>query len=400
MRARRYILWGAAALILIAAIGYALRPQPIPVDFATIAAGPLVASVEEEGETRVRDIFVLSAPITGRVQRIESDPGDPVIAGETVVAQIEPSDPAFLDVRGETQARAAVRAAEAARNLAAAELDEARAELTFAQVELDRARRLTPGETISERAIDAAERSFETARAATATAEAALEMQAYELDEARARLVSPAETQALHGDCDCVPLTAPVSGRILRVLQESEGVVAAGTPLVEIGDPRDLEIVADLLSSDAVKVRPGQRVIIDQWGGGAPLNGKVRRIEPYGFTKVSALGIEEQRVNVIIDFTDPPEDWQALAHGFQVEARIVLWEGADVLGVPVSALFRDGDTWAVFVADDGRARLRHVTIGRRNSFHAEVRGGLDAGERIILHPSDRVVDGIRVARRL
>ena len=396
---RRIVLWGLLLAVLAAGLLYAFRPQPVPVDFATVERGPLVVTVDEEGETRVRDVFVLSAPIAGRARRIESEVGDAVVAGETVVVEIEPIDPAFLDVRSEAQAQAAVRTAEAARVLASAELERAQAELAFAEAELKRARRLIGRGTISQRRLDEDERAFKTAKANLATAQAALDMRKAELERARAELLSPLETRGQTAGCPCVAVTAPVSGRVLRVHHESEGVVAPGEPLIEIGDPRDLEIVADLLSSDAVKVEAGQRVLIEDWGGGEVLNGRVERVEPYGFTKVSALGIEEQRVNVIIDFADPPERWQRLGHGYRVEARIVLWEGEAVLKVPLNALFREGETWAVFIETEGRAEKRVVEPGRQNGLESEILGGLDAGQRIVLHPSDRVVAGVRLTAR-
>ncbi len=395
---RRTVLWGVLLLLLGAGLIYAFRPQPVPVDFARVERGPLVVTVDEEGETRVRDVFVLSAPLAGRARRIESEVGDAVVAGETVVVEIEPIDPSFLDVRSKAQAQAAVRTAEAARVLASAELERAQAELAFADAELKRARRLIPKGTISQRRLDEDERTFKTAKANLATAQAALDMRNAELERARAELLSPLETRGQMGGCPCVSVTAPVSGRVLRVHHESAGVVAPGEPLIEIGDPQDLEIVADLLSSDAVKVEAGQRVMIEDWGGEV-LNGRVERVEPYGFTKVSALGIEEQRVNVVIDFTDPPERWQRLGHGYRVEARIVLWEGEDVLKLPLNALFRDGDAWAVFVETEGRADKRRVEPGRQNGLDSEIRTGLQAEERIVLHPSDRVVEGVRLTAR-
>jgi len=190
-----------------------------------------------------------------------------------------------------------------------------------------------------------------------------------------------------------------VDGRILKILHKSEGVVAAGEPLVEIGDPANLEIVADLLSSDAVKVEPGQRVIIDNWGGEETLEGVVERVEPFGFTKVSALGIEEQRVNIIIDFTSPKEKWSRIAHGFQVDVRIVLWEGKDVLKLPLTALFRNGEQWAVFLDNSGIASKREVKIGRRTGLEAEILGGLKPGERIVVHPSDKIAEDVRIEAR-
>ena len=253
--------------------------------------------------------------------------------------------------------------------------------------------------TISQRELDTAERNSRTRTAALATAIAALDVRSYELERARAALVSPTQTTGGSEDCDCISIRSPVDGQVLRIRQQSEAVVAAGAPLIEIGNPRDLEIVVDLLSADAVKVEPGQRVIIERWGGDAPLVGRVRLVEPFGFTKISALGIEEQRVNVIIDLTSVESDWQRLAHGYQVDVRIVLWETDNTLILPLLALFRDGSDWRVFVESDGRAELRKVNIGRRNSVDAEVLGGLEAGERVVLYPSDRVSAGVRIAER-
>ncbi|MDH3739932.1 MAG: HlyD family efflux transporter periplasmic adaptor subunit, partial [Alphaproteobacteria bacterium] len=368
--------------------------------FAQVTRGSLTVTVDEEAETRVQDVFVVSAPVTGRLRRIEADVGDAVVADDTIVARIEPADPSFLDVRTESEARAAVQSAQSALALAKAELEEAIAERVFAQSELRRAEQLIVSQTISQRALDEAQRLFKTRSAAVTTAQAGVNMRQFQLAEAQARLVSPIETQDLHGACDCISISAPVSGQILRLLHESETVVQAGEDLVEIGNPDSLEIVADLLSSDAVRVEPGQQVIIDEWGGALPLTGVVRRIEPYGFTKVSALGIEEQRVNVIIDISDPRERWNRLGHGYRVEARIVLWRGEDVLKVPLTALFRDGEAWAVFVEEGGRARRRHVELGQSNGLEAEITGGLSDGERTVLHPSDRIVEGIGLAARI
>ena len=224
-------------------------------------------------------------------------------------------------------------------------------------------------------------------------------MRSSELEQARARLLSPTSARRDAADCDCVIVRSPVSGRVLRLVKESEGVVEPGTALVEVGDPAALEIVVDLLSAEAVKVVPGQRVVIDAWGGAAPLNGVVRRVEPFGFTKVSALGIEEQRVNVIIDITDPPERWARLGHGYRVEPSIVLWENDDVIKVPRSTLFRHGDGWAVFAANDGRAVRRDVELGEGNGLEVQVLSGLEPGEQLVLHPSERVSDGARLAQR-
>lgn len=396
---RRLIFWGSLVAILAVGLLFAFRPRAVVVDIVEVGRGELVVTVDDEGETRVHDVYVLSTPVTGRMRRIELHAGDPVVALETVVAEVEPIDPEFLDPRSEAQARADVRAAESAEALARAQVDQARAELDFAKREHQRALKLIKDGTVSQRDLDDAERAYRTRRAALATAHAALEVQAFALERARVTLVSPTETQAGHGTCACVSIRAPVDGKILRVLQQSEGVVTAGAALVEIGNPRNLEVVVDLLSTDAVKVAPGQRVIIERWGGESALDGRVRQVEPFGFTKVSALGIEEQRVNVVIDLTSAPDQWERLAHGYQVDVRIVLWEGQDTLTLPLLALFRDGEKWSVFVDSGGRAQLRHVRIGKRSGLQAEVLEGVDEGERVLLHPSDRVRSGVRIAER-
>ena len=395
---RRIVLWGALAGLIALGLALAFRPQPVAVDTAEVARGTLVVTVEDEGRTRVHDIYTLSAPVTGRMRRIEVHVGDPVTKLKTVLAEIEPIDPAFLDPRSEAQARADVRAAESAGALARAEVEQAQAELDFAHREFDRARALVQQGSISQRDLDQAERTYRTRRAALATAQAALDRSAYQLERARAQLVSPAERRQDGPECACVALRSPVDGQVLQLLQQSEGVVEGGTPVIEVGDARDLEIAVDLLSSDAVKVQPGQRVIVDGWGGDHPLEGRVRLVEPFGFTKVSALGIEEQRVNVIVDIVSPRDEWARLAHGYQVDARIVLAERNDVLKVPLTALFRDGIEWAVFVDESARAKLTHVKLVESNGIEAEVTG-LAENERIVLHPSDRVREGVRIRAR-
>ena len=399
VRSRRLVFWGTLGAIVLIGLVFAFRPRAVIVDMVTVDRGELVITVDDEAETRVHDVYVLSTPVAGHMRRIELHAGDSVAALETIVAEVQPIDPAFLDPRSEAQARADVRAAQAARELAEAEVEQARAELEFADREHNRAIRLVRNGTISQRDLDTAERNKRTTTATLATAIAALDVRSYELERARAGLVSPAQTAAGSEDCDCIAIRSPVQGRILRILQQSEGVLAAGTPLIEIGNPRDLEIVVDLLSPDAVKVEPGQRVIIERWGGDAPLAGRVRLVEPFGYTKVSALGIEEQRVNVIIDLTSDETEWRRLAHGYQVDVRIVLWESDDTLVLPLLALFRVGSDWSVFVESNGRAELRRVEIGRRNNLDAEVLGGLEAGERVVLYPGDRVSAGARIAER-
>jgi len=396
--AKRLLFWVPMVLALAVALALLFRPAAVPVDLVKVERGPLMVSVSDEGETRVRDMYVVSAPVPGRMRRVDLEAGDTVVAEKTVVARIEPSDPASLDVRSAAEARASVDAAAASRTHAAAQVRRAQAELEFAQSELARIRILARSHTVSENDLDSAERRAKTADAALGEARAEQQVRESEYQVARARLMTPA-SRTRTADCDCVTVYSPVSGDVLRVVTESEGVVQSGAPILEVGDPDKLEVVVDLLSSDAVQVQAGQRAIIEAWGGSAPLEGVVRRVEPFGFTKVSALGIEEQRVNVIVDIKEPRQRWQRLGHGYRVEPRIVLWEGRDVLKVPLSALFRQGQRWAVFVADGGQAVLREVDIGHENGLEAEVISGLEAGERIVLHPGDRVAPGARLEER-
>ncbi len=392
------IIWGGFGLAIALGLAYAFKPQPVLVDIVTLERGPMMVTLDEEGETRVRDVYVLSAPLAGRAQRIDAEVGDAVRAGETVVAQIQPTDPSFLDRRSRAQAEAAEKAASAAMTLARAELDQAEAELDFAESELERARRLRSESAIAERALDLAENAFRVRQAAVNMARSALEMREFELENARAQLVSPVDGAGDGEICDCVPITSPVDGRILEVIHKSEGVVQPGQALVEIGNPADLEIAADFLSADAVQIEPGQQALIEDWGG-EPLEGTVRRVDPAGFTKVSALGIEEQRVNVIVDFDVSAEDRRRLSHGYRVEVRVVLWQDDDALKLPLTALFRDGERWAVFVEEKGRASLRHIEIGQRNGVEAEIVGGVEAGMKVVRHPSDQVSDGVLIEAR-
>jgi len=395
---KRFVLWAVIVGSIVLALAISFAPRPVLVDLVEIRPGALVVTVDEEGETRVHDVYTLSAPVAGRVQRIDRHVGDPVTANDTVLARIEPGDPSFLDPRSEAQARAAIQAAEAARDLAAAAVEDADAQYEFARAEFERMQELVAEGSVSRRELDSAERDYKARRAGLDTARAQLQVRNYELEVARAQLVSPLQTQESEAECECIPITAPVSGRILQIADRSERVVREGDMLMQIGDPADLEIVVDYLSMDAVKIETGQRVIIDNWGGDGTLEGRVRLVEPFGFRKISALGIEEQRVNVIIDFAQD-DGWERLGHGYQVETRVVLWEADDVLTVPLTALFREDDHWALFVEEDGRARLRRVGTGERNGLVAEIREGLEAGTHVVVHPSDRITDGVRIARR-
>lgn len=397
---RRIVLWMPLVVALAAALTWLFWPKPVAVDFGEVQLGALQVTIGDEGEARVRDVFVVSAPIAGLMRRVELEAGDRVTANKTVIARLEPSKPMFLDERTAAEARAGVDAADAARKYAEAQQRRAEAEHEFAESELQRLRALADRQSISRNDLDAAQRRAKTAAAAVAEAKASVRMRESEYRQARARLLNPSAVKRVANDCDCVLMYSPISGSVLRVLQESEGTVAAGTSIVEIGDPANLEIQLDLLSEDAVRVRAGQRVVIDGWGGSRPLAGVVRRVEPFGYTKVSALGIEEQRVNVLIDLTEPRERWRRLGHGYRVQADIVVWEAQNILQVPQSALFRDDEHWAVFVDDGGRAQLRQVTTGQHNGTRAQIVSGLAVGERIVLHPNDRISDGTRIVARV
>ena len=389
MSAFRYRRWLIALLLVAAVVAVALWPQPVPVDVMPSTRGPLAVTVDEEGETRVRYRYVVSAPLTGRVLRIALEPGDPVIRGRTVVAQLRAEAPALLDARTRAEAEAAVSAAQAGIGQAQAEQRRAAAAAELARLELKRQRDLAASDLTTRQAIDAAESNARTAEEAVRAAEFAVATAQSQLEQARARLQAP----TLEASGRVLTVTAPVDGVVLKRLRESESVVPAGEPLVEIGDPvKDLEIVSDLLSTDAVKVKPGAKVRIEQWGGESVLRAKVRRVEPSGFMKISALGVEEQRVNVVMDFEDPADAWKQLGDGYRVEIRIVIWEAADVVKVPTSALVRQGEGWSVFVVDGDRVRRVPIAIGQRNADEAEIKSGLEAGRQVVVHPSDQVID--------
>lgn len=401
---RKRILIAAAILGLGALAVWAMRPDPIAVDLATISRGDLAVSVEDEGITRIRDIYVVSAPIPGTVLRSPIDVGDPVEAAQTIVAYIRPAAPAFLDARTRAEAEAAVEAARAAVQLASAQELEASADWSFAQSELNRIAELARRDIVSQREFDRARAAVNAASARMASAQAALNMRERELEAARARLTAPAPVDPAAPDASeecCLRLTAPITGEVLTVHHRSETVVSAGAPLAEFGDPALLEAKVDLLSSEAVRVRQGARAVIEGWGGEADLSAQVRRVETAGFTKVSALGIEEQRVRVVLDLDDPPEARRGLGHGYRIVVRIILDAHEDVLRVPLGALFRDNDAWSVFVAEpqEGVARLRQLTLGPRDDAFAVVEDGLAEGDAVILYPSDRIEDGTPVAAR-
>jgi HlyD family secretion protein len=376
-----------AAVVLIAGLVWFALPRSIQVDLATATKGAMEVTVDDDAKTHVRHIYTVSAPIAGIVLRI-SHPygetgisrhvGDRVTAGETVVAIMQPATPGFVDIRSRGELEATVAAADAAIKQEEAEIRRAQAALDLSRAELQRAEALARTQTLSVQALDKARYEAATNEAALASARAQLDMRQRNRESLAARLIDPASAALPLNPACCLQIRAPVSGRIIRIVQESEAVVQAGAPLVEIGDPLDLEIVADLLSSDAVQIKVGALVRIDGWGGPS-LKGRVTRIDPAGFVEVSALGIEEQRVHTTIDMVDPPETWSRLGHDYRVVVHITVWAGEDVLTVPVGALFRRGDDWAVFAVKDGRARATSVKIGHRNNQTAGNAGGQRGG---------------------
>jgi HlyD family secretion protein len=349
-------------------------------------------TIDEEGETRVRERFVVSAPVMGRVERIELEPGDPVVRGKTVVARLTPAAAPLIDPRTQGELTAAADASRAAVGQARAERARAVAALARAQSTLRRLETLLKAGAISGDELEAAQTTFKTADEAVRASEYTVARAEHELQLALARL-KPSSAGGR-----TVDIVAPVDGVVLKRLRESASVVPIGAPLLEIGDAGSLEIVSDLLSTDAVRVSPGDAVSIEQWGGNEPLEGRVRRVEPSGFMKVSALGVEEQRVNVIIDFADEVESVR-IGDGYRVEVRIEIWRDAAALKVPVGSLFRRGEDWATFLVDHNRARLQPVHLGQRNDREGQVLKGLSEGQTVVLFPPDTLSDGARVALR-
>ncbi len=406
---KKPLVWGGGGLFLVLVLAYLFVPRPAPADFATVDRGDVAVTVEGEGKTRVREAYMVSAPIAGQLERIRLESGDKVTAEQTVLAQIVPAAPLFLDARSAAEAEAAVKAAQASVSLARAKVERAEADFEFTKSELARANELSAKGNISARGLERSEIDVRMKRAELDTARSDLGVAMSQLASARARLIQPSEkkpdTEKKTGkdkvpvDGCCVAVRSPVSGEVLTVTDKSARVVAAGDPLVEVGDPRDIEVVIDMLSTDAVKVRPGDAALIEHWGGDEDLHATVDRVEPSGFTKISALGIEEQRVNVILEFTGDEAARASLGHGYRVEARIIVDEAKNAIRAPISALFRQGADWNVFVVEGGDAVLRPVTVGRRNDHYAEITKGLNVGETVILHPSNSIEDGTSVKKR-
>jgi HlyD family secretion protein len=394
---RRRIIWLALALLIIAALVYGFSPQPRLVDIAKATRGPMQVSVEEEGKTRVIDRYDISAPVAGMTCRVDLDVGDPVEKGQALIT-INPLESQALDPRSRAEAEARIAAAASALHAAEQNVKSARAEKDLAEKELSRIRPLFEKGHVSQGQLDQAAATVQTTRAASRSAQFTVDVARHELEAARTALSYTGVSGQDNPDAN-VQVRSPINGRLLAIHQECEGVVAAGQPLLVVGDTRSLEVETDVLSADAVKIKPGMRVEFHRWGGEKPLQGKVRTVEPVGFTKISALGVEEQRVLVISDITSEPVQWESLGDGYRVEAEFILWQSDDVLQIPASALFRFNDGWALFVMQNAKAIRREVKVGQRNGLSAEILEGLTEGEIVITHPDNTIEDGVAVKQR-
>jgi HlyD family secretion protein len=390
---RRWLPYAGGALLL-ALIVIGLWPRPLPVELATATRGPLLVTVDEEGQTRVRNRYVIAAPAGGHLRRIDLKASAPVEAGVTILAVLETGGADLLDARSLAQAQARVRGAASAREQAAARHTGAEANLKQTRLELTRTQGLFDQKILTQQELDLALTRETIAHQDERAAAFGLQVADYELEQARAVLIRARPGEAT--DDNDLPIFSPVSGRILRVIQESARTVPAGTPLLEVGDPSDLEVRIEVLSRDGVAIHTGAKVFLDQWGGPKPLEARVRLVEPSAFTKISALGVEEQRVYVIADLTDPPASRPSLGDGYRVEARIVRWSADNVLRVPSGALFQREGQWQTFALDGNRVHLRTVTVGQSNGQETEIHTGLTEGTRVVIYPGDRLTDGSRV----
>lgn len=397
MRRHRWIIIAGVVAAVLLAIVYGFLPKPVPVDVAKAFRGPLRVTVEEEGKTRVRDRYVLSAPVPGFMRRIDLEVGDIVREGQPLV-ELEPLKSELLDPRTRATGKAGVLSAAASLRAEEAKVRAARADADYAQKNLERIRRLAEKGYVSKDYFDKVEAEAKRTRAAVFSSEAAVKVAHSELEKAQAALrYSAADSVGPVGKV--VMVRTPVGGSVLKIHHKSEGVVPSGEPLIDIGDPQKIEVEVEVLSRDAVKIRPGTTVLFKRWGGDKDLMGKVRIVEPEGFTKISSLGVEEQRVLAIVDITSADESLPRLGDGYRVEASFIIWEGAQVLQVPASALFRKQDGWAVFVIKNGRAYLREVKVGQRTGLAAEIVSDLSEGEAVVAHPDSSIGDGVRVRSR-
>jgi HlyD family secretion protein len=394
---RRRVFVVTVGVLVALALVYGFMPRPVTVDAVTARRGPLRVTVEEEGRTRVKDRFVISAPVPGYLRRIDLEVGDVVSKGRRI-AVLEPLRSTVLDPRSRAEAEASEVSAKAVLDAAREKARAATADAEYGRERNNRMKKLAEGGFISRDDLEQSDSEAKKAEATRLSAEAAVKAAQADLERARSVLrYSAAEHTS--GGGKVVVVRSPVGGRVLKLHRESEGVVNSGDPLVDIGNPRLLEVKAEVLSADAVKIKKGTPVVFERWGGDQPLSGRVRVVEPAGFTKISSLGVEEQRVLVITDFTSPAEVWEGLGDAYRLDASFIIWEGKDVLQAPASALFRKGEDWALFTIENKRARFRKVEVGRRNGLAAEILAGLKEGEMIVAHPDDQVKDGARVKIR-
>lgn len=394
-RWRKWLGW-VLGILLVMWVLYGLRPQPVEVEVVKVGRGSLTVYVSEEGKTRIRDRFVVSAPVAGRMKRVPFKAGDEVVAGETVLVRIEPALAPLLDVRSRAQAEARVAMAEASLKRAGEAEKIAQTNAQFAEANWQRIKVIADSGSVSEADRDQAENAAMVARREVQSAEFALQVSRFEVEQARAGLLQ-FEAAQQEGLVE-MEIKAPISGSVLKVMQESEAVVAPGMEIMEVGDARDLEVEAEILSRDAVAIRPGAEVMIEQWGG-EPVKGKVRRVEPAAFTKISALGVEEQRVIVLADFVQPPEEVERLGDRYRVEVRVAVWQREEVTLIPAGAVFREGNLWRAYVFEGGKAKVVTVEAGRSDGRMTELLGGLEVGAEVLLHPPDTVEDGVAVRRR-
>ncbi len=386
-----YVLGACLLLFIISG----LLPKPVEVETGKVTRGPLIVTVLEEGKTRIRHRHVISPPVSGYLRRVPVRAGDPIVQGETLLATIQAASSSFLDPRARAQAEAAVQSAEAAQMQRNEQVGSASSELALAKKELSRSEQLKQKGAIAQQEYDTAANRVEMLANQLGSSKFALKVAEFELAQAKAALVQT--TSEGSATDKPIEIRAPITGYVLNVNEESARVVTTGLPIMEVGDPKDLEAEIELLSSDAVNVKPGADVSIEQWGGGEPLHGKVVLVEPGGFLKVSALGVEEQRVKVRVNFSNLPDN--VLGDRYRVEARITTWSGENVLQVPTGALFRRGNDWMAFVIEGGKARLTKVDIGYNNGLAAEVKSGLTDGQQVILHPPDTVTNDISITPR-
>lgn len=387
------IALAAMALALALAVVMALIPDPIAVDVASAVRGPMEIAVTEDGKTRVKHRYIISAPLAGEMPRLTLFEGDPVGAGEVLARIVPPASP-LLDARTRAQSEARLTAALAAERQARAHVSRAGVASDEAEHHLERQRKLVASAVSPAANLETAEFTARVRAEELAAARFGARVATEEVASARAAL--GLITKRRRGGAEELEIRTPVAARVLRVIRRDAGLIAAGTPIVEVGDPGSLEVVVDVLTRDAVAIREGAPVRIVRWGGDHTIIGHVERIEPSAFTRISALGVEEQRVNVIVVLDDPAETWSVLGDGYRVEAQIEIFRGNDLVTVPASSVFRHEEGWAVFAIDDGAAKLVAVDAGNRNDTQVEIRSGLAEGARVIRHPSERVADGTKV----